>query len=309
MGPPDLISVILPCYNREKVIGRAVESVLRQTYTSWELWIVDDCSTDNSFSIASAYGDPHIKILRTPKNSGAAAARNLGISHSKGLLISFLDSDDEYDPDFILESVKKFNDLPATVGLVWSGLRYCRMKKNVEVFEEYVWKPFNGDSPYDTFLNDLRIGTNSGITIRKEVFDSVGLFDDKLPASEDTDLFLRISRYYSFDFIDKILINIDQTRTDRLSKRFDKIAIAYNLIIPKHIEAIERRKHLRLKYFYKAMWLNYHLGDFTRSRYYFNRLIKDKIFYAKAWLIACIFEILGKVYGAKVHTLISSLNK
>ncbi len=299
------VSVILPVFNRAVQVRRAIESVLKQTFDDWSLVIVDDCSTDDTYSVASSFADRRIEVLRTPRNSGAAAARNLGIAHSKSVLVSFLDSDDEYQPGFLTESLNKFTKVLPNVGLLWTGLRYIRRRKGREVIEEYLWKPIAKANSYSTFLADLRIGTNSGITIRRAVFDDVGLFDERLPASEDTDLFLRISQKFSFDFVEHYLINIYQTGDDRLSKRFDKIAVAYNLIIPKHLRAIEQEKALRLKYFYKAMWLNYHLGNFTQARYYFRLLKEDKWVNPKAWLIAFLFEVFGNGHGARIHTWLS----
>ena len=92
----DLVSIITPNYNSEKFIKDTIESVLNQTYSNWELIIIDDVSTDNSFDIAKEYEkkDKRIKAIRLSKNSGAAIARNRGIEVAKGRFIAFLDSDD-----------------------------------------------------------------------------------------------------------------------------------------------------------------------------------------------------------------------
>ncbi|MDR0307887.1 MAG: glycosyltransferase [Chitinispirillales bacterium] len=91
-----LISIITPCYNSEKYIAEAIESVLAQTYKNWEMIIIDDYSSDNSLDIVNTYAqkDGRIKVVRQERNSGAAAARNRGIDISKGEYLAFLDSDD-----------------------------------------------------------------------------------------------------------------------------------------------------------------------------------------------------------------------
>lgn len=91
-----LVSIVMPVYNCEKYIGEAIESLLAQSYTDWELNAVDDCSTDNSAEIIKSFAkkDARIRYFRLDRNSGAAAARNKGIELAQGQYIAFLDSDD-----------------------------------------------------------------------------------------------------------------------------------------------------------------------------------------------------------------------
>ena len=98
-----MISVIMPLYNNEKYIEEAVKSVINQTYTDWELLIINDASTDNSFQIVEkiAKTDSRIKLINFKKNKGVSHARNLGIREAKGEYISFLDSDDFWNKDFL----------------------------------------------------------------------------------------------------------------------------------------------------------------------------------------------------------------
>lgn len=96
-----LVSIITPNYNCKNFIAQTIESVLSQTYTNWEMVIVDDCSTDGSYEIALEYSvkDSRIKVLRNEKNSGAAISRNKAIENAKGEFIAFLDSDDLWLPE------------------------------------------------------------------------------------------------------------------------------------------------------------------------------------------------------------------
>lgn len=97
----DLISIITPCYNSEKFLARTIESVLSQTYTNWEMLIVDDCSKDGSFSIAEEYSkkDNRIKVYKNQTNQGACYSRNFAIEIASGKYIAFLDSDDLWYPE------------------------------------------------------------------------------------------------------------------------------------------------------------------------------------------------------------------
>lgn len=96
-----LISIITPNYNCESFISQTIESVLKQTYSQWELIIVDDCSTDNSYKIAIDYAsyDKRIKVIKNEKNFGAAISRNKALDIAKGEYIAFLDSDDLWEPN------------------------------------------------------------------------------------------------------------------------------------------------------------------------------------------------------------------
>jgi len=96
-----LVSIVTPCYNCEKYIGEAIESVLAQTYTNWEMFIIDDGSTDNSFNIAKHFAqkDERIKLIKQEQNNGVSIARNKAIELSKGEYLAFLDSDDLWLPE------------------------------------------------------------------------------------------------------------------------------------------------------------------------------------------------------------------
>lgn len=93
-----LVSVVMPAYNAEKYIGQAIESVQKQTYTNWELIVVDDCSTDNTYEIVKEYSqkDFRIKLLKNQKNQGVSYTRKNGVEASAGEWIAFLDSDDAW---------------------------------------------------------------------------------------------------------------------------------------------------------------------------------------------------------------------
>ena len=91
-----LVSIIMPSYNAARFIGESINSVLLQTYSNWELLIVDDCSKDNSVEVVRKFAniDKRVVLFSLEKNVGAAAARNVAIEHAQGQYIAFLDSDD-----------------------------------------------------------------------------------------------------------------------------------------------------------------------------------------------------------------------
>ncbi len=299
-----MFSVIIPNYNRENSVIKAIESVLNQSYNNFELIIVDDCSTDNSFKVVNAIEDSRIKLFKLEKNSGAAAARNYGIRNSTGKYISFLDSDDQFEPNFLLESLNTLIETTKDVGFMWTGIRlkYPLIDKAIE----QNWNPIKRGSTYLTFLHDLKIGTGAGITLKKEVIEKCGNFDQTLPAAEDTEFFLRISQKYNYASSDKILINIYRDDKDRLSKNLKKVAIAYNHFLPKHFSEINKHNDLKRKYYHKMMWLNYHLGDITAARNFFKKIPNNKNrFSIKA--IKILYELLPIKYAYFIHKKLSEL--
>jgi len=100
MSDNALVSIIVPVYNAQKYIGKTIESVLKQTYTEWELLLVDDCSTDKSINVIEGYlKDERIRLLRQTENNRAALTRNFGINEAKGRYIAFVDADDIWQED------------------------------------------------------------------------------------------------------------------------------------------------------------------------------------------------------------------
>ena len=95
----DLVSIIMPAYNCGRFIRESIGSVLAQTYTNWELLIVDDCSTDDTETIVRAFKDPRMHYMRNEQNMGAALTRNRALREAKGRYIAFLDADDLWLPE------------------------------------------------------------------------------------------------------------------------------------------------------------------------------------------------------------------
>lgn len=105
-----LVSIIMPSWNTADFIRESIDSILAQTYTNWELLIVDDCSTDNTDEVVASYKDERIKYFKNEKNSGAALTRNKALREAQGEWIAFLDSDDLWTVDKLEKQIKFMND-------------------------------------------------------------------------------------------------------------------------------------------------------------------------------------------------------
>ncbi|UYW00912.1 glycosyltransferase [Flavobacterium agricola] len=125
-----LVSIITPTFNSEKYILETIQSVIKQTYSNWEMIIVDDCSTDSTFSLLTLQAElePRIKVLKLAKNSGAGVARQLALDNSNGNYIAFLDSDDMWKPEKLQVQIDflKTNNLAIT----FSGYELIDEKSN-----------------------------------------------------------------------------------------------------------------------------------------------------------------------------------
>jgi len=182
-----LVSVVMPVYNSEKYLRRAIESVLCQSYKNYEFIIVDDGSTDGSIDIINEYRDKIVYFFQ--KNAGASAARNKGIEISKGELIAFLDSDDLWYPDKLKIQVDVYQHYPD------ASIIHTEVDKQ-KLFNGYL--PINQQdlNPRIKSFSEVFQHTNlktPSVMIPRLVFDRVGLFDTNLPTAEDKDLFLRCS--------------------------------------------------------------------------------------------------------------------
>lgn len=202
------VSIIIPTYNREKTIGRAIQSILEQTYRWYEIIVVDDGSTDNTEEEVRKIDDDRIRYVCLKQNQGAAHARNEGIRISSYDYISFLDSDDEWMPDKLELQMNKIMNSYENLGLV-----YCRMSSGKEtVCPSYDWPedvPLEGNL-FPLLLWRNIIGTPS-VLVKKACLESVGGFKDTLRCLEDWELILRIAKEWKIGFVDKILVKVNKS--------------------------------------------------------------------------------------------------
>ncbi|HZW71650.1 MAG TPA: glycosyltransferase family A protein [Hanamia sp.] len=197
------ISVVIPAYNREQFIKEAIQSVLDQGYDGpLEIIVSDDGSTDGTISVATSFSDK-VKIIRKPvgcKTQGVAGTRNRGIKACSQPFICFLDSDDFYLPGHLKRMASVFEKEPEL------GFAFCRSLEFKIENTAKLFKPWTRDR---LFKNDIKnpvisrskiVNTNSFI-FRKEVFDTVGDFNEAYSNGEDGDLWMRISEQFKGKFV------------------------------------------------------------------------------------------------------------
>lgn len=203
-----LVSVIIPTYNRAALIKRAVDSVLNQSHKNIELIVVDDGSTDSTLDVLSSIGDLRLNVIKTEGRKGANFARNLGVSHARGDLIGFQDSDDEWLFGKLAQQLDLMQEKQADavitsfLRVVDDSVRYYPFKVNRD--------SINRDEGLVKTENCLRSNVLSTQTllIKKEVFNELKGFDNSLKRLQDWDLAIRLIDNYKVYLLDCPLVNV-----------------------------------------------------------------------------------------------------
>lgn len=212
---PPAVSVVVPTFNRASLLPRAIDSVLAQTFTDFELLVVDDASTDETGEVVGRYTDPRVRYLVQPQNTGVAGARNRGMRAARGDFIAFLDSDDEWLPEKLERQIGLLREASPSVGLVYSGVESVR-EGNVHTIEP---AGARGDIYREMLRHNVIHGGGSNVVIRRAVIGTAGFFHEGLPAIEDYEYWLRITRFFDVDAIDEALVRYhDRGNAERRSR-------------------------------------------------------------------------------------------
>lgn len=293
------VSVIIPTYNRAHIISRSIRSILNQTYNDFELIIVDDGSTDNTEEVVKNFNDKRIKYIVHKENMGASSALNTGINFSSGSFVTFNGSDDEWLPEKLEEEMKGFKTADSRVGVVYSALW--------EIYaDEKVYTPRPIHEVLEGNLHDELIKGNfvNGLSlIKRSCFEKVGVFDEKLPAQEDWELYIRISKYYNFKFINKPLSK-HYLSPDSLTLKFNVLVNSTKKIIEKHFDEFNKQKKSTAE-FYRIIAADSCLnGLLNEGRNYYIRAIKKN-----PTNIHCYLGYATSFFGANIFKKILDLRE
>lgn len=213
----ELISVIIPTYNRVELLGRSIQSVLSQTYTNLELLIIDDCSKDNTGEFVKSLSDKRIRYHRNEHNMGLAGAKNVGVSLAKGELVAFQDDDDEWLPDKLMRLMEVWKkEKNEETGMIYHEMQEQGAStfipsrdiplewKSKEIFRHMLLYPM--------------IGATASL-IRKSCLEKLGGFNEALGSIEDYEFYLRMAEKYEILFVGEPLMTIYDT-PGSVNKRF-----------------------------------------------------------------------------------------
>ncbi|PLW81511.1 hypothetical protein CWI75_14840 [Kineobactrum sediminis] len=276
-----LVSVVIPAFNCDGCLSRAIKSVLEQTYTHFQCIVVDDGSTDDTAAVAASYGG-NVKLVRQ-ENSGVSSARNTGIEHASGELIAFLDADDCWHPSKLEKQVQLLQEHQDVVLVSTDLITYSPERLGsgslASVTQPYGPDIFEIHSDFLPLFRNPYLGTPS-VMVRTHRAREVGGFDTTLPIGEDVDFFFRVCKGRCYAKIRQPLAIIHQ-RSGSLTRTLP--GYRYNL------EVIDRLEHNH------PLFAHSHAEEFTRQR----------LSVYGRWIDKCLY--MGK--GQQARTLLRESKK
>lgn len=263
------ISIVIPLYNKEKSIVFTLQSVYNQTYTDYEVVIVNDGCTDKSLDVVKDFacrlenGVGRLKVV-SQENSGVCAARNRGIEEAKGEYIALLDGDDIWDKKYLEEQIRMIKEFPnaAMWSINYAETRDGQIVRRVatglpEGYRGYVENYFHIKGRVSELFH------SSSVVIRKEVFEIVGFFDERIKFAEDSDMWFRINAVYKTAFYDRYMVYYQLDAENRAMDRPRDL----RYFLPYYVDKYKIPIFKQNRRFYR--WVNRMCAVHIR-RYYFS---------------------------------------
>lgn len=296
-------SIIIPLYNKANSIEKTLKSVFDQSFTDYEVVVINDGSTDKSEQKINRFSDKRIRLITT-ENRGVSQARNTGIEAAKGKLIAFLDADD-YWFSHHLESLYQLHRNFPEAGLLATNYQfYYSDKKTIQpYFEGIPTQKWSGIVP-DFFKSSLkyRLAWTSAVAVKKDVFGSVGFFDETitLGAGEDTDMWIRIALHYPVAFDNVISANYQMETENRisLSRTLDRKFSGLDKFSEEEKTNVSLKKYLDL---YRSEFALKHklAGDQKSFHFYRKAIAKENLHWKTAFLFSMPVLLLRFLYFFK----------
>ena len=268
------VSVILPTYNRAKVLPRSVLSILNQTYRDFELLVIDDGSSDETAEVMQRFNDDRIKYIKKGQNGGRGSARNVGLRMAAGEYIAFQDSDDESLPTRIAQEVAILDMSDDSVGIAYSDM--YRISRDGNKF--YLKSPHF--SREDGLLYPESLGytlRNIGIgtaMIRRDAIRKTKYFDETLAFFVDLEYFIRLSKTCCFTHISEPLINYYEV--DSGFMKIAKIAESRKKILSKYYSEVKDDKNFYSLHLFSIGNDLCYSGNMAEGRQYLGKSLTVK---------------------------------
>ena len=296
----------MPAFNAERYLGLAIDSILDQTYSSIEILIVDNASTDGTARVIKSYGDK-VRYLRQDKK-GPGAARNRGLEEARGEYIAFLDSDDLWLPDKTERQVKFLAEHPE-FGVVYSQYEY--IDENGELYANKFARRCTqtGWVFEDLLRHELGLGIGT-MMIRRSSLEKAGNFNEKLITAEDTDFFIRLAKYCQFGHIEGPVARY-RSHQESLTKQQGVPRGTFKSLdyLVERYPELHPSKSSLMSYAYAVRHFTrgrgaFHKGDYRETRRQTLEAIKYRPLYLGAWPY-----LLGSFVPAKVIDLVRGLRR
>jgi len=292
------VSIIIPTYNRAHLVGRAIRSVLNQTYQDFEIIVVDDASIDNTEEVVKSFEDNRIRYIRHEKNKGAAAARNTGIKAARGEFIAFQDSDDEWLPEKLEKQMDIFQDLSKEIAVVYTDILKVEKGKTFHERDPSIMPEEGAICKKRIDFRVKGIFLQSSV-IRKESLITVGMLDENLQRYHDLDLFIRLATKYSFYHIDEPLVRYYyKCSIDNIASNEPARIKALTYLLGKYKDELSRDRKLFAKILYDIGISECRIGAFEAGRRNVFRAVRTNPLSIKLILAALVLLLGRDVYRA-----------
>lgn len=236
------VSVVIPVYNGEQTIKRALDSVFAQTFPGLEVIVVDDASTDRTTDIVTQYGD-RLRIIRSTENQGAGAARNKGIAEARGRWVAFLDADDAWKPEKIARQVELLERSSKPVAACATGYDIEKNSRCFAIELNLTPQRFRRD-----ILFGCTISPGSTLMVERYVFEEIGGFDEDFRRLEDWDWLMRFSEHYDMEFVPSPLADIyTSNESPNSTKSTDLVIDSINRMKKTHASRLGLRRGLQFR--------------------------------------------------------------
>ena len=233
-----LVTVVIPAYNAENTIRRAVESVRLQNYAPIEIIVVDDASRDGTAAVVESFRDPTIVLIHRLANGGASAATNTGLRRAQGEFVAFLDADDEWLPGKLDKQVALISAYPQMT-FVSCGGRFISSSGHVR--EEFGMRiPAVSSDLWRKLLADTYVAKPC-VLARRSAFAQVGEFDEKLPVAEDQDMWIRLAAVGDVGAVLEPLVHVHDTPNSLTKTHALRIADWVMLVVERNLERLRSR--------------------------------------------------------------------
>lgn len=283
----ELVSVIIPAYNREKTIEKAIQSVLDQTYKDIEVIVVDDGSTDATVLAVNGIGDKRVKCISLDKNSGACRARNKGLEKAQGRYIAFQDSDDIWKPEKLEKQIAILKSEPV-------DLVFCAFER-IRDTEKTILPLLNEGRVSRKELLEKSLVSTQTLIGKRECFDKI-VFDEKMPRLQDYDITIRLSEKFDFYFIKEPLVEM-YVGNDSISRSTIKMLNAEQRIFEKYKSEMEKYPAFKL----------YNLEGLAKAK------LDNEIYCTKDYIYACglnpSIKSIGRIFRAAIADVIVYFRK
>jgi len=274
-----MISIITPTYNRSQLLPRMITSVLNQSFSNWELLIMDDGSSDDTETVVKSFKDSRIKYVKGV-NTGASLKRNEGVQLASGEYIIFLDSDDEVRNNWL----KSFsNQLESKENIVVS----CGWEKyNHLGVSDSIGLPANLGEMFDNLILNYLSGT---LLMKKTFFQMAGGYDVNLSSGQHTELLIRLlpiikKKKVVIKTINEPLVIIHLHKGERIRHNYDGIFKGCTYTLKKHEALFHLHPTMHFNYSSVAAVMALHTSRFSAARKYLLLAINIKPFVLKSYL-------------------------